>query len=117
VLLLCVSLYTIFSILLSAFSFFVEKDTIAMTKTHGSVAALVLRSKMPRYQDGYTLAIRPRGIPAGDASEAKMSSSVGAYFDTEGVLAAEEFKADVAKLVAELTGGVRGGQDSPKKVK
>lgn len=96
VLVTCVSLYTVLSTALSGLHTFIEKDTITLTTGKGNY---IIRSKLPRYQDQYTLAIRPRGTAPESSAEVKLVSSVGAYFDSQGVMVADAFKADVAALI------------------
>lgn len=95
----CVVFYFTLSLALTVYTTFIEKDTIAQTR---GKADLIIRSKMPRFQDVYTLGIRPQGSKADSAEEKKLAASVGAYFDSEGVLAADVFKAEVNDLLGEL---------------
>jgi len=85
-----------------------EKDIIALTYVRPDQPALAVRSKMPRFQENYTISIRPRDGEAVDrAQEATLVSSVGAFFDTEGVLAEKIFKAEVLKLAVQAVGGLK----------
>lgn len=113
VLVACVSIYALLSAALTAFATYVEKDTIALARGAGEV---VIRSRLPRFEETYTLGIRPRGTEPGSAGEARLESSVGAYFDGEGVLAADRFTADVKALAerAAAGNGGRGGAAAKK---
>ena len=95
----CVAIYTLLSVALSGFSLFIEKDAIALTK---GKADLVIRSKLPKYQEMYTLGIRPRGSAVESMEEAAVMKSVGAFFDSDGVLAAEVLRAEVLGLLQKL---------------
>ncbi|KAL4521568.1 hypothetical protein Ndes2437B_g07855 [Nannochloris sp. 'desiccata'] len=95
----CVVSYFTLSLALTVYTTFIEKDTIAQTR---GKADLIIRSKMPRFQDVYTLGIRPQGSKADSAEEVKLASSVGSYFDSEGVLAVDLFKAEVSDLLERL---------------
>jgi Microsomal signal peptidase 25 kDa subunit (SPC25) len=101
-----VSYFTL-SLALTAYTTFIEKDTIAQTR---GKAHLMVRSKMPRFQDVYTLGIRPKGSKSDSPEEVKLSSSVGAYFDGEGILAVDVFKAEVADLLGRLEASSARGE-------
>lgn len=103
----CVVSYFALSLALTAYTTFIEKDTIAQTRGQ---ADLIIRSKMPRFQDVYTLGIRPRGSKADSSEEVKLASSVGAYFDSEGILAVDAFKGEVLDLLGRLTASSARGE-------
>ena len=103
----CVVSYFTLSMALTAYTTFIEKDTIAQTRGQ---ADLIIRSKMPRFQDVYTLGIRPRGSKADSPEEVKLASSVGAYFDSEGILAVDAFKGEVLALLGRLTASSARGE-------
>jgi hypothetical protein len=65
---------------------------------------------MPRFQDVYTLGIRPSGSKADSPEEVKLESSVGGYFDSEGILAADVFKAEVTDLLGRLVASSARGE-------
>lgn len=68
---------------------------------------LVVRSKLPRFQDKYMLAIRStKGGPDRGSvqQERKLEESVGMYFDSEGVLAMGEFQGKVLQLLRQVPG-------------
>jgi hypothetical protein len=103
----CVVSYFTLSLALTVFTTFIEKDTIAQTR---GKADLIIRSKMPNFQDVYTLGIRPHGSKAESPEEVKLASSVGAYFDSEGILAADVFKAEVSDLLGRLVASSARGE-------
>ena len=100
----CVSSYVVLSFGVTAVGTCLEHDTIVTTKPRPGRGALALRSSMPRFQEHYTLAVRPRGSAAGGPDEVNLQKSVGAYFDTEGLLHAEVIEADVAALLKHAAG-------------
>jgi signal peptidase complex subunit 2 len=101
----CVTSYTALSFAVTAVGVWLEHDTIVLTKQRPGRRALALSSSMPRFQENYALAVRPRGSPAGGTDEVKLQKSVGAYFDTDGVLHPEVIEADVAALLERVAGG------------
>jgi hypothetical protein len=98
-----VIVYVVISTALTVLHVAFEKDTIVMTHPAEERRALVVRSKMPRFQDMYTLAIRPRGSAAGSKDEAVMEKSVGVYFDRNGVFVKEIYEADVADCLRRIS--------------
>lgn len=93
---------------MSAVAMLLEKDTLVMTKAAPGHPALVVRSKMPRFQDVYTLAVRPRGTKAGCIQEVLLQKSAGAYFDREGVLHREIIQADAQALLQQAAAAEDG---------
>ena len=90
---------------MTGFQTLIEKDTLTLTTGKGKY---IVRSKLPRYQDIYTLAIRPSGTAAESPAEVKLTSSVGAFFDNEGVLVADVFKNEVAALIQKAEAAAEG---------
>ena len=110
VLLTCVGAYAALSAAMSAVASLLERDMVVLTVARLGQPALCVRSSLPRFQDVYTLAVRPRGAKAGGPREASMERSVGAYFDRDGVLDGEAFRADVAALLGRATAEKPKGQ-------
>lgn len=82
-----------------------EKDTIVLTHPFsGHLSGLIVRSKLPRFQDKYMLAIRPSNCARGSTEEAKIEESVGKYFDSDGLLAVNEFQGKVLQLLRQVPG-------------
>lgn len=108
-------MYCLLSVALTLFGMFVEKETFALTRAAPDQPSLVLRSSMPRFQENYTIAVRPRGTEPGCSEEAKLTSSVGAFFDSNGELAARVFKAEVVKMVECVQAGGAAQNGEAKK--
>jgi hypothetical protein len=90
---------------LTAIVILFEKDTIVLTHPFlGQLSGLIVRSKLPRFQDKYMLAIRASGSARGSIEEAKIEESVGIYFDSNGVLAVNEFQGKVLQLLRQVPG-------------
>lgn len=103
----CIVTYVILSTLMTVIATVYEKDAITFTcAVPGGAPALAISSRLPRFQDLYTLRVQPRGAPAAasgngssDGGALSLSKSVGAYFDEDGLLAAGVIKKDVEQLL------------------
>ncbi|KAI7841303.1 hypothetical protein COHA_004922 [Chlorella ohadii] len=100
----CVASYVVLSTLMTVVATLWEKDAIVMTKARpGGPPALVVSSKMPRFQDLYTLRVALRPTGGGSGSEGvSLTKSVGDYFHEDGHLAADVIRQDTQALLEQL---------------
>eukprot|EP00887_Chlorella_sp_A99_P000767 scaffold5.g767.t1 len=124
----CVAVYALLSVGFTALASLVERDIIALTKAGPGGAApprIALASRLPRFNDAYTLRAWPRGGGGSAApgtggggggggaapappllpGELRLSKSVAACFTQDGFLVAEAIKTDAQRLLRQLAGG------------
>ncbi|GAB4816741.1 hypothetical protein N2152v2_003787 [Parachlorella kessleri] len=96
----CVCTYATLSTGMTYIAAFLERDAIAFTKPNSKKAgtALLVGSKLPRFQDEYHLRIQLRGAEKG-REEVSLKKSVAAYFDSAGHVVADAIRADFRALL------------------
>ncbi|EFN57522.1 hypothetical protein CHLNCDRAFT_143120 [Chlorella variabilis] len=104
----CVVAYVVLSSLMTVVAMVCEKDVIAFTRAApGGPPALAIASRLPRFQQFYTLCVTPRGARAASrgGGAQSLSRSVGEYFHEDGQLAAGVIKKDAVELLRKATEG------------
>jgi signal peptidase complex subunit 2 len=104
----CVLSYFTLNTLLQAFCYYVERDTILLTKGKEGAPrtgrGLKLSSSLPRYSDQYTLSLQARGASA-DSKPHELSKSVAAWIYEDGELDQSGFGAEVLRLLSQCEAG------------
>ena len=104
----CVMSYFALNTLLQAFCYYVERDTILLTRGKQGAPrtgrGLTLSSSLPRYSDQYTLSVQARGASA-DSKPHELSRSVAAWIYEDGELDQAGFGAEVLRLVSQWEAG------------
>ncbi|PRW59420.1 putative signal peptidase complex subunit 2 [Chlorella sorokiniana] len=100
----CVAAYVVLSTLMTLVATVWEKEAIVFTKARpGGSPVLVVSSKLPRFQDLYTLRVALRPTGSGSGSEGvSLTKSVGEYFHEDGHLAADVIRQDTLALLEQL---------------
>ncbi|PSC77014.1 putative signal peptidase complex subunit 2 [Micractinium conductrix] len=105
VLLGCVAAYVVLSTAMTVVATVWEKDAVLFTRglrQGGGPPALAVSTRLPRFQETFTLTITPRGARAASGAGASMSCSIGEYFHSDGYLAKDVVRADTQRLLAQL---------------
>eukprot|EP00958_Prasinococcus_capsulatus_P010309 scaffold1006_cov408-Prasinococcus_capsulatus_cf.AAC.2 len=110
VLMACIGGYILFNLVLQLFINYKEVDNILFTHAKDTAKfvnpGILVASRMDRFQDVYTLEIKGKAIKGKAAQRpVKLEKSVAKWFDVDGVLAENIFKADVLKLLQEYEEG------------
>lgn len=142
VLAVCVASYALLSVALTAIGTLLERDAIALTRGGpgaGAPPRIALASRLPRFQDTYTLRIWPRqggllsvyssggggsllGLLRGSGGsgalppqpdELRLSKSVAAYFTADGFMDHEAIVGDARRLLRQLAAA--GGESAKDK--
>jgi len=92
----CMVVYVALVVLLQVFALAVEQDKILVTKG-GRGVGMVVRSRVPKHSSDCVLEVSFKGEPRGSAE--KVTRSLAAWFDAEGVLAEDVLRQDVAALL------------------
>jgi len=92
----CMVVYFALLALLQLFALVFEQDKILVTKG-GRGVGMVVRSRVPKHSSDCVLEVSFKGEPRGSAE--KVTRSLAAWFDAEGVLAEDVLRQDVAALL------------------
>lgn len=111
----CVAGYFILTSLVWAIQVLIQKDAIAYTKGHPGNPGIVLRSKMPRYGDQYTLRACMKD-DSGLAMESSSTQYVGTFFNEDAVVQIDSIVAMVNEVLHQLDAPSESSNDNKKEM-
>lgn len=98
----CVSGYVLLSLIVWGMQSMFQRDTIAWTKEHPGMPIIVLKSKLPRYGEEYTLSAVMKGRSISESRKSSTTQSIGLLFSEDAQVQTDAITGMVNDLLHQL---------------